>query len=198
VAYEIVVVGTSWGGLAALRELVSALPADFDLPFVIVQHRHRQSDQLLATLIQDRTPLRVCEVEDKMPIAPRHVFIAPADYHLLVEDRSFALSTDPPIRYSRPSIDVTLVSAADNYGAHAVGIVLTGANADGAQGLRRIADRGGLPVVQRPESAEAPTMPRSALIEVPEARVLTLAEIASLLMTLPGAVGTAGAATGPG
>ncbi len=190
-AYEIVVIGTSWGGLSALRELVGALPAAFDLPVVIVQHRHRQSDQLLANLIQDRTQLCVCEVEDKMPIAPRNVYIAPADYHLLVEHGSFALTTDPPVRYSRPSIDVTLESAADTYGAHTVGVVLTGANADGARGLRRVADRGGLPIVQRPESAEMPTMPQMALNEVPEARALTLAEIGSLLASLPGALSTA-------
>jgi two-component system chemotaxis response regulator CheB len=187
VAYEIVVVGTSWGGLAALRELVGSLPPEFELPIVLVQHRHRESDALLASLIQDRTRLSVSEVEDKTRIARHNVYIAPADYHLLIEPGSFALSTEEPVRFSRPSIDVTLASAADSYAERTVGVVLTGANADGARGLRRIADRGGLVLVQRPDSAESPTMPAMALREVPEARVLTIGEIAKHLAGLPGA-----------
>src|SRR5688500_9134730 len=99
--YEIVVVGTSWGGLAALRALLGGLPRGFALPVTIVQHRHKDSDRLLATLLQERTPLTVCEVEDKQPILPGFLFIAPADYHLLVERGHFSLSTDAPVRYSR-------------------------------------------------------------------------------------------------
>jgi len=124
------------------------LPADFGLPVVIVQHRHRESNHLLSTLLQERTPLNVCEAEDKTPVTPGQVYIAPADYHLLVERGYFSLSLDAPVRYSRPSIDVTFASAADSYGAGVVGVVLTGANADGSRGLRRIADRGGLAVVR--------------------------------------------------
>jgi two-component system chemotaxis response regulator CheB len=184
VAYEIVVVGTSWGGLSALRELISGLPADFGLPLVLVQHRHRQSDHLLSSLLQDATQLRVCEVEDKAPILPGHIFIAPADYHLLVEDGYFSLSTDEPVRFSRPSIDVTLQSAGDTYGARAVGVVLPGAHADGARGLRRIFDRGGLAFVQTPETAESPTMPRAAAKCVPGARILPIAEITRALVQL--------------
>jgi two-component system chemotaxis response regulator CheB len=184
VAYEIVVVGTSWGGLAALRELISKLPAGFGLPLVIVQHRHKRSGQLLTSLLQDCTPLCVCEIEDKAPIAPGTVYVAPADYHLLIEDGHFALSTDEPVRYSRPSIDVTFVSTADSYGEHCVGIVLTGANADGARGLKRIHDRGGLALVQVPSSAESPTMPAAALRSVPKARVLSIDQIAATLTEL--------------
>ncbi|HTD83590.1 MAG TPA: chemotaxis protein CheB, partial [Gemmatimonadaceae bacterium] len=143
-AYSIVVVGTSWGGLNALRELVGKLPADFRVPTVVIQHRHRESNHLLSTFLQERTTLVVAEVEDKMPIEPGTVFIAPADYHLLVDRGSFALSTDAPVRYSRPSIDVTFYSAADAYGSASVGVILTGANSDGSRGLRRIFDRGGL------------------------------------------------------
>jgi two-component system chemotaxis response regulator CheB len=188
VAYEIVVVGTSWGGLAALTALIGGLPASFRLPLVVVQHRHRQSDHLLSHLLQDGTPLSVCEVEDKAPIEPGHVYIAPADYHLLVDYGHFALSTDEPVRFSRPSIDVAFVSAADTYREHVVGVVLTGANADGARGLQRIHDRGGLAVVQTPATAESPTMPAAALRCVPDARVQTISEIAVLLGALVPAI----------
>jgi two-component system chemotaxis response regulator CheB len=185
VAYEIIVVGTSWGGLLALRELVDGLPEELRLPLVVVQHRHKDSDHLLAALLQDRTALSVCEVEDKAPIEPGSVYIAPADYHLLFEGDSFALSIDEPVRYSRPSIDVTFESAADTYAARAVGVVLTGANADGARGLKRIVDRGGLAFVQAPATAESPAMPSAALRCVPGAHVLTIREIASTLGSLP-------------
>jgi two-component system, chemotaxis family, protein-glutamate methylesterase/glutaminase len=184
VAYEIVVVGTSWGGLSALRELVSALPAVFSLPVVVVQHRHRQSDHLLPTLLQDSTALPVCEIEDKSPITGGHVHVAPADYHLLIEYGSFSLSIDEPVRYSRPSIDVTFVSAADTYGRRAVGVILTGANADGSRGLERIHERGGLALVQLPATAESPMMPAAALHCVPTARALPIAEIATTLAAL--------------
>lgn len=182
--FDIVVVGTSWGGLAALRELFVGLPGDFALPLVVVQHRHKESGTLLAGLLQDSTTLRVCEAEDKAPVTPRTVHIAPADYHLLVEDGFFSLSMDEPVAFSRPSIDVTFVSVADVYGDRAIGVVLTGANTDGARGLRRIADRGGLPIVQLPSSAESPTMPAAALQQVPQARSLTLHEISDTLAAL--------------
>jgi two-component system, chemotaxis family, protein-glutamate methylesterase/glutaminase len=180
-AYEIVVVGTSAGGLAALRELVGALPADLRMPVVLVQHRHRHSDHVLAGILQDQTTLRVCEVEDKAPIEPGAVFIAPPDYHLLVEPGMFALSVEEPIRYSRPSIDLTFSSAADVFGAKTIGVVLTGANADGAEGLRRIAARGGLAIVQEPVTAESPEMPTAALKAVPMARVMTVGSIGVLV-----------------
>ena len=180
-AYRIAVVGTSWGGLAALRELVSCLPATLQIPVVLVQHRHKQSDHMLSMLLQDRTELRVCEVEDKAPIEAGTVFVAPPDYHLLVEEDSFSLSVDDPIRYSRPSIDLTFSSAADSFGAATIGVVLTGANADGAEGLRRIAERGGLALVQDPATAESPAMPAAAIKAVPGARVLTVSAIGSLI-----------------
>jgi two-component system chemotaxis response regulator CheB len=182
VTYSIVVVGTSWGGLNALRELVGALPADFRIPAVLVQHRHRQSDHLLSTFLQERTRMDVVEVEDKMPIEPGTLFVAPADYHLLIDRGFFSLSTDPPVRYSRPSIDVTFYSAADAYGASTIGVVLTGANSDGSRGLRRIFDRGGLALVQEPSTAESPTMPSAALRCVPEATVKPIAQIAATLV----------------
>jgi two-component system, chemotaxis family, protein-glutamate methylesterase/glutaminase len=188
--YRIAVVGTSWGGLAALRELVSALTDDLAVPVVVVQHRHKQSDHMLPMLLQDRTRLPVCEVEDKAPIEPGKVFVAPADYHLLVDGESFSLSVDEPIRYSRPSIDLTFSSAADSFGAAVIGAILTGANADGAEGLRRIAERGGLALVQEPATAESPTMPAAALKAVPGARVLTVGAIGALIDELSRAPAT--------
>jgi two-component system chemotaxis response regulator CheB len=172
--YDIAVIGTSWGGLAALRELVSCLPEDLPMPVVVIQHRHKHSDSALPQLLQDKTPLRVCEVEDKMPMEPGCVFVAPADYHLLVEPEHFTLSVEEPIRYSRPSIDLTFTSAADVFGAKTIGVVLTGANADGSAGLKRIAERGGAALVQEPVTAESPTMPTAALKAVPTARTLTI------------------------
>jgi two-component system chemotaxis response regulator CheB len=163
---------------------VGQLPAGFSLPTVLVQHRHRESDHLLSTLLQERTGLHVAEVEDKTPIEPGTVFVAPADYHLLIDRGFFTLSTDPPVRYSRPSIDVTFYSAADTYGSAAIGIILTGANSDGSRGLRRIFDRGGLVFVQDPRTAESPTMPSAAIRCVPEAAVLPIAEIARLVASL--------------
>jgi two-component system chemotaxis response regulator CheB len=189
VGYRIAIVGTSWGGLGALRTLVAALPGACMLPIAIVQHRYRDSDALLARFLQDFTTLRVCEVEDKQPIEAGRVFIAPANYHTLVERGHFSLSTEAPVRYSRPSIDAAMTSAADAYAHRTVGVVLTGANADGAEGLRRIASSGGMAVVQDPASAEARLMPGAALRAVPTARVFAIERIGVFLGTLPASPG---------
>lgn len=179
---ELVVVGASWGGLHALGTIVAALPADFPLPMIIVQHRSRDSEALLEELLQDLTPLPIRQVDDKDPILGGHVYVAPADYHLLIDGGHFALTTDAPVRFSRPSIDVTFTSAADHCGACATGVVLTGANDDGAAGLRRIFERGGRAIVQDPRDAEMPVMPTAALNAVPSAMVLPLADIAPALV----------------
>ncbi len=183
-AYRVVVVGTSWGGLQALRCIAVALPAGFPLPVVAIQHRHRDSDALLQQLLQDRSAIPVSEVEDKEPMRAGQLYIAPPDYHLLIEDGHFALSTDPPVRFSRPSIDVTFASAAASLGAGVIGVVLTGANADGAEGLRRIVDRGGRGIVQEPAEAESSIMPAAARRAVPEAEVLPLERIGPRLVQL--------------
>ncbi|MFL5605022.1 MAG: chemotaxis protein CheB [Gemmatimonadaceae bacterium] len=188
VGYDIVVVGTSWGGLAALRTLVGGLPRDFMMAVTLVQHRHKDSDQLLRVLLQERSSLEVCEVEDKMPIEHGRVYVAPPDYHTLVERGHYSLSTEAPVRYSRPSIDVTFMSAADSYAHRTVGIVLTGANADGAEGLRRISDRGGMAIVQDPDTAESRIMPEAACRQVARARVMPLEEIVAFVATLPAGV----------
>jgi two-component system chemotaxis response regulator CheB len=184
VASEIAVIGTSWGGLAALHQILAALPSSFRLPVIVVQHRHKDSGQFLSRVLQDDTRLCVCEVEDKAPIVGGNIYIAPANYHVLVERGHLALSTEEPVSFSRPSIDVTFISAADAYRSGVVGVVLTGANSDGARGLKRVVDRGGIAVVQKPDTAESPVMPSAALTSVPTARVLTLAGIASFLAAL--------------
>jgi two-component system chemotaxis response regulator CheB len=188
VGYDLVAVGTSWGGLAALRTLVAGLPDSFQMAVILVQHRHKDSDHLLRTLLQERSSLEVCEVEDKMPLEHGRIYVAPPDYHTLVEPGHFALSTDAPVRYSRPSIDVTFSSAADSYAHRTVGIVLTGANADGAAGLRQISDRGGLALIQDPTTAESKLMPAAAQRAVPRARVMSLEGITAYLATLPAGV----------
>jgi two-component system chemotaxis response regulator CheB len=182
--YRVVVVGASAGGLHALRTLVAGLPADFEIPVVVVQHRAKESE-LLCELLQECSHIPVHEVVDKMDMG-RGVYVGPPDYHLLVDDGYFSLTTDEPVRYSRPSIDVMFDSAVDTYGMDVVGVVLTGANADGARGLRRVADAGGHAVVQDPETAEVRVMPRSAAKAVPEACVLPLDEIGPHLAAIRG------------
>lgn len=185
VGYDLVVVGTSWGGLTALRTLVGGLPDTFMMAVALVQHRHKDSDHMLRTLLQEGSALEVHEVEDKMPILQGRVYVAPPDYHTLVEPGHFSLSTEAPVRFSRPSIDVTFLSAADSYAHRTVGIVLTGANADGSEGLRRISDRGGLAIVQDPATAESTLMPAAAVKAVPRARVMTLADMTKFIASLP-------------
>jgi two-component system, chemotaxis family, protein-glutamate methylesterase/glutaminase len=179
--FDLVVIGASAGGFDALCRIVSRLPADFSLPIAAVQHRAKESE-LLAKLIQDCTALPVVEVEDKQPIEPGTVYIAPPDYHLLVEEGAFALSTEGLVGYSRPSIDVCFESAADVYGPGVIGVVLTGANADGARGLKRIVEGGGQAIVQDPSTAEVAVMPASAQKLVARARVMSLDEIAEHLI----------------
>lgn len=183
-AYSIVVIGTSWGGLAALTALLGDLPEDFRVPVVVVQHRSKNSEQLLGRLLQDATALKVCEVEDKDSLSPGTVHIAPSDYHMLIEVGYVSLTIEQPVRFSRPSIDVTFASAADTYGRETIGVVLTGANEDGASGLRHIIRRGGHGLVQDPKTAESPLMPLAAIKAVPTAEVLPLDRIAPRLVEL--------------
>ena len=182
-AADIIVVGVSAGGLNALSILLGALPADFPIPLVIVQHRSRDSDALCEVL-QRSSELQVHEATDKMPTEAGSVYVAPPDYHLFIESDELSLSVDAPEMYSRPSIDLAFESAADSRGARVIGVVLTGANHDGARGLRRIADRGGRAIVQDPAAAEVATMPAAALRAVPEATVVTLPELAPTLVDL--------------
>lgn len=178
--YDLVVIGTSAGGLAALCTIMAGLPEGYELAVAIVQHRAKESSELCA-LLQMHTPLIVSDVTDKQPIEPGHVYVAPPDYHLLVEPGFFSLSTEAPVKYSRPSIDVMFESASDAYRNRLVGVVLTGANDDGARGLQRIVAAGGIAVAQDPATAESFTMPAAAIRAAPSARVLTLQGIGEFL-----------------
>jgi two-component system chemotaxis response regulator CheB len=179
---QAVVMGASAGALDALSSVLTKLPRGFSLPILIVTHLPPDKDSILSSLLASKCEIAVREAEDKEPIVPGVAFIAPPDYHLLVEkDGHLSLSSDEAVQFSRPSIDVLFESAADAYGNALVGIILTGANDDGARGLRAIADAGGLVLVQRTDLAYASTMPRAALAACPTAREMTLEEIATYL-----------------
>jgi two-component system chemotaxis response regulator CheB len=182
--FEIVVIGTSTGGLKALQVLLSGLPAEFPLPVVIVQHRGPSVESGLCEFLQKFCSLPVSEPEDKESVLPGRVYLAPRDYHLLLEDRSFALSIDPAVEYARPSIDVLFESAADVYQTRAIGLILTGANRDGARGLAAIKERGGTTVIEDPGTAASPEMPEAALAQTRPDWILPLPEIAPRLHLL--------------
>jgi two-component system chemotaxis response regulator CheB len=188
-AYDLVVVGASLGGLEAVSKVLTALPETFPLPVVIAQHRAAApiADGDLSAIWQRHTSLPVCEADDKSAIEPGHVYVAPADYHLLIEARGlFALSTEGPVLWARPSIDVLFESAAVVYGAKVIGVVLTGASADGSQGMRAIRERGGCALVQEPSAAECDVMPRAVLAATAVNHVLALNEIGRVLGALAG------------
>ena len=180
--FEIIVIGCSLGGMHALETIFTALPRGFCVPIAVVQHRHRASNETLPSHFRRFSRLPVVDAEDKQRIRPGTVYLAPANYHLLVQRGEFSLSVDEKVRWSRPSVDVLFQSAADAYGARVVAVVLTGANDDGAQGVKRVKARGGLVVVQDPETAEAPAMPRAAIAAAPVDQILPLDRIASYLV----------------
>ncbi|HEX2174040.1 MAG TPA: chemotaxis protein CheB [Dehalococcoidia bacterium] len=183
-AFEIVAIGTSWGGLYALKVVLGGLPKSFPVPLVIVQHRSSNATTKLAEVLQSYSGLRVQEPEEKEPIRPGRVYLAPAGYHMLVEDHAIALSIEAPVRHARPSIDVLFESVADDYGVGAIGVILTGASADGAQGLARIKERGGLTVVEDPAKAESRIMPEAAIRSTAVDHVLPLTQVAPLLIAV--------------
>jgi two-component system chemotaxis response regulator CheB len=177
-----VVIGASVGAIEALCSLLPALPAAYPLPVLVVVHIPADKKSALAELFAPRCKVGVKEAEDKEAIGAGMVYFAPADYHLQVEpDFTLSLSSDEPVLFSRPSIDVLFESAADAYGNNVIGVVLTGASTDGAHGLQAIGTAGGMALVQTPETAEGETMPRAALASCPGARSLSLEEIANVL-----------------
>jgi len=183
VSPEAVVIGVSAGGLKALSAILPTLPADYPLPIMVVIHLPPSGKSIVADLFAEKCALHVTEAEDKDDIASGTVYFAPPDYHMLVEqDRTLSLSNEEPVQFSRPSIDVLFESAADAYGPALVGIVLTGANDDGARGLKVIAEAGGIALVQSPQHAFASAMPEAALEATPQARALELDEISAYLV----------------
>jgi len=168
-----------------LREVLPALAPDFPMPVLIVQHMSRLSEGILSRLLDEVSQVRVKEAEDKESAVPGVVYIAPANYHLLVEeDGSLALSLEERVNFARPAVDVLFEAAADVYGPRLIGVVLTGANDDGSRGLKKIKERGGLTIVQDPATAEADAMPRAAIAASRVDYILPLAEIGPLLNSL--------------
>ncbi|WP_438750262.1 chemotaxis protein CheB [Pararhizobium sp. O133] len=179
---QAIVIGASAGALEALTAILPGLPTGFDLPVMIVVHIPPDKRSVLADLFRAKCRINVVEPEDKEPICGGTAYFAPPDYHLLVEGNgTLALSSDETVLFSRPSIDVLFESAADAYGADLVGIVLTGANQDGAAGLRAVVEAGGMAIVQTPESAFASAMPEAAIAMCPTAEILSLDAILSFL-----------------
>jgi two-component system chemotaxis response regulator CheB len=182
---ELIVIGCSLGGMHALHVILSNLARDFCVPIAVAQHRHKKSNEGLPAYFRRQTDLKVVDAEDKQWIQPGHVYLAPADYHLLIERNGargeLSLSVDDAVRHSRPSIDVLFESAADAYKDRVLAIVLTGANDDGSRGAARIKARGGMVVAQDPEQAEAPAMPRATIQAVQVDRILRLEDIAPFL-----------------
>jgi two-component system, chemotaxis family, protein-glutamate methylesterase/glutaminase len=184
---DLVAIGASWGGLDALRAILATVPAELDAAVVVAQHRSPESHRTaFRDLLRSSTLLQVREAADKDVLRPGTVYIAPPDYHLLVGAESVSLSTEAPVQYARPSIDVLFETAAESHRERCVGVVLTGANADGAFGLKRIVELGGAAIVQDPDEAVRDEMPRAALRTVPDARILPTAGIASALIDLCG------------
>jgi two-component system chemotaxis response regulator CheB len=178
-----IVIGGSLGSMAALRTILQHLPATLAAPIAVVLHRHRESEDALVPLLQRETALPVSEVVDKDPVRAGQIHVAPCDYHLLVEPMYFSLSTDDPVQYARPSIDVLFESTADVFGPRSLGVILTGANRDGAQGAAEMRRRGATIIVQDPATAESRVMPEAALATVPDALVRGPLEIGELLVT---------------
>jgi two-component system chemotaxis response regulator CheB len=179
---EAVVIGASAGALEALSVILPALPAGFRLPLLVVVHVPPDKRSVLAELFQAKCRIPVREAEDKEPIIDGTIYFAPPDYHLLVEtDKGLSLSSDEPVLFSRPSIDVLFESAADAFGDALIAIVLTGANQDGAKGLKAVVEAGGIGLVQDPDGAFASTMPQAAIEMCPSARVMSLDAIAEHL-----------------
>lgn len=176
------IIGTSAGGLEALSRLLPPLPPRLPFPLLVVLHRLPNVRTNLVEVLQDYTTLPVSEVRDKQALEPGQLYLAPANYHVLVErDQSLSLSVSEPVNFSRPSIDVTLVSAAEVYGPRCTGIILTGASPDGARGMKLLHDKGGRCLVQSPAEAVVRTMPEATLHHVPQAEKMTLDEIKDFL-----------------
>ncbi|HVV07386.1 MAG TPA: chemotaxis protein CheB [Puia sp.] len=183
--YEAVVVGVSAGGFAVLSRILEGLPDSFPMPVIVIQHRSKDERTLLEELLRGKCTIRIKQADEKERIQGGVVYFAPADYHLLIEsDRSFSLTCDEPVNFSRPSIDLSFETAAEVYGNKLVGIILTGSNGDGAAGMKAIRQRGGLTIAQDPETAVFPRMPRAAIEIGAVQHIFTLEEIKYFLINL--------------
>jgi two-component system, chemotaxis family, protein-glutamate methylesterase/glutaminase len=181
--YQAIAMGTSAGGLHALSVLLRDLPADYPLPVLVVQHRAKDQKSLLEEVLQTKTKIRVKQADEKESLQKGHVYVAPPDYHLLVEeDGTLSLSSDEQVRFSRPSIDVLFESSAVAFKEGLVGIILTGASNDGASGIESIARYGGITIAQDPKEAEYPYMPQASIDTQKIKHVWTLEKIKGFLL----------------
>lgn len=180
-AYEVIVIGCSLGGLAATKTLLSGISEECKVPIVLIQHREQRAettmDYVLRNMLRRFTVRSVEEVEDKTRLRANCIFLAPADYHLLVQKEYLSLSADDPVAFARPSIDVAFDSAARTYGSGVIAVVLTGASKDGADGAASVESRGGLVIIQDPDTAEKDTLPRAAVAATRAPQVMALDQI---------------------
>lgn len=183
--YKMLVIGGSAGSLEVILKIVAALPVTDHLSALIIVHRKNDSESILQNLLSTRTHLTVKEIEDKETIIPGYIYIAPADYHVLFENENmFSLDSSEKVHHSRPSIDVSFESAAEIFKDAAIGILLSGANADGAAGLQSIQQCGGYTIVQKPQSAEVDFMPRQALELIDPDMIVNSDEMAEFIKQL--------------
>ncbi|MFV8379220.1 chemotaxis protein CheB [Flavobacterium sp. LB3R33] len=183
--YEAIVIGVSSGGMNALKIISSALPVDFNIPIIIVQHLSAHSDSFWIKLLNEKSHLFVKEADEKEKIKKGTIYIAPPNYHLLIEkNKTFSLTIDERVNFARPSIDVLFESAAEAYRNKLIGIVLTGSNSDGTKGIKRIKDCGGLAIIQDPTTADSEYMPRSAIAAIVPDYIISLEEIVELLIKI--------------
>ena len=180
-----VVIGGSAGSIDVLLKLLPALSPVFPFTIIIVLHRKNYTDSSLADLLASKTTISIQEVEDKDVVNPGTIYLAPANYHLLIEkEEVFSLDDSEKVNYSRPSLDVTFESAADVYGSSLVGIILSGANADGTAGLNAVKKAGGISIAQKPETAQSSFMPQQAILHAPIDYVLDVEELAVFINSL--------------
>ncbi|UCH98584.1 MAG: chemotaxis protein CheB [Candidatus Aminicenantes bacterium] len=183
--YKCIAIGVSAGGMDALAVIIPGFPANLPIPVVVIQHISPHSDNYVTRYLDNISLIKVKELDEKEKIRPGVVYTAPPNYHVLVEDdETFSLSVEPRINFARPSIDVFFESAADVYESHLVGVILTGANNDGSKGLKMIKERGGLAIVQDPNTAEVDGMPRAAIETTKVDHILPLEEIGPFLVKL--------------
>ncbi len=183
--FEAIVIGASAGGLKALTSVLGALPSEFPLPIIIVQHLHPHSDSYLAQILDAKCQLKVKQADEKESIVAGVVYIAPPNYHLLVEeDRTFSLTCEEPVKFARPSVDVLFETAIYAYRDKLIGIILTGANNDGSQGVKKIKEMGGYVIVQAPTTAEADAMPQAAIAATQVDEILPIKQIGPYLLQL--------------
>jgi two-component system, chemotaxis family, protein-glutamate methylesterase/glutaminase len=183
--YEAIVIGVSSGGMNALKLIFSALPSDFAVPVIVVQHIGPRSENLWIKLLSGSCNIPIKEADEKEKIGAGNIYVAPPNYHLLIEkDKTFSLTIDERVNFARPSIDVLFESAAEAYKEKLIGIILTGSNNDGTRGVKRIKERGGIVIIQDPKSAESSYMPASAIAAGQPDYILELDKIGELLMKI--------------